>query len=217
MRIHKEGYAIILISLLILSAFDVVFIYYIPSAFFWGILLLASLIFFGLIVYFFRVPNRIVAINDNNIIAPSDGKLVVIENVFEDEYLKTHCIQLSIFMSPLNVHKQWYPINGRVEYTKYHKGKYLVAWHPKSSTDNERSTIVIKSKDDKLILFRQIAGAVARRICTYAKEGEQISQKDEAGFIKFGSRIDVFIPKEAHIKVNIDQKIVGGETILASF
>jgi len=217
MKIHKEGYTIILISLLILSALDAVIIYYIHFALFWSILVFGSLIFFGLIVYFFRVPNRIVSINDNNIIAPSDGKLVVIENVFEDEYLKTDCIQLSIFMSPLNVHKQWYPINGRVEYTKYHKGKYLVAWHPKSSTDNERSTIVIKSKDDKLILFRQIAGAVARRICTYAKDGGQVSQKDEAGFIKFGSRIDVFIPKDAHIKVNIDQKIVGGETILASF
>lgn len=217
MKIHKEGYIIILIALLILSILDAIFIYYIPWILFWSILVLASLIFFGLIVYFFRVPNRTVAINDNNIIAPSDGKLVVIENVFENEFLKTDCVQLSIFMSPLNIHKQWYPINGIIEYLKYHEGKYLVAWHPKSSIENERSSIVVKSKHGKLILFRQIAGAVARRICTYAKEGEQVSQADEAGFIKFGSRIDVFIPKDAHIKVNINQKIIGGQTILASF
>jgi phosphatidylserine decarboxylase len=217
MKIHKEGYIIILIALLILSILDAIFIYYIPWILFWSILVLASLIFFGLIVYFFRVPNRTVAINDNNIIAPSDGKLVVIENVFENEFLKTDCVQLSIFMSPLNIHKQWYPINGIIEYLKYHEGKYLVAWHPKSSIENERSSIVVKSKHGKLILFRQIAGAVARRICIYAREGEQVSQADEAGFIKFGSRIDVFIPKDAHIKVNINQKIIGGQTILASF
>jgi phosphatidylserine decarboxylase len=138
------------------------------------------------------------------------------EEVNESEYLNEQCIQLSIFMSPLNVHKQWYPINGKVEYTKYHPGKYLVAWHPKSSTENERSTIVVKSENGSKILFRQIAGAVARRICNYATQGSSVTQQDEAGFIKFGSRIDVFIPKSASIKVKINDKIIGGKTILAT-
>jgi phosphatidylserine decarboxylase len=141
--------------------------------------------------------------------------LVVIENVNENEFLKEECTQLSIFMSPLNVHKQWYPTNGKVIYSEYHPGKYLVAWHPKSSTDNERTTIVIESKDGTKVLYRQIAGAVARRICNYALKGNKVDQNMEAGFIKFGSRIDVYIPKKANIKVKIDDIITGGKTILA--
>ena len=179
-------------------------------------LLSISVVLLVLVLNFFRVPLRKVTINDKNILAPSDGKLVVIEQVQENEYLKEKCIQLSIFMSPLNVHKQWFPINGKVEYTKYHPGKYLVAWHPKSSTENERSTTVISSNNGTKILFRQIAGAVARRICNYANLGQTITQKDEAGFIKFGSRVDVFVPINATIKVKIGDKIIGGQTILAT-
>ena len=156
-------------------------------------------------------------VSTKDIIAPSDGKLVVNEEVFENEFLKEDCVQLSIFMSPLNVHKQWYPVNGKIIYSKNHPGKYLVAWHPKSSIENERSTIVIETENSQKILFRQIAGAVARRICNYAKEGQSVDQNMEAGFIKFGSRIDVFIPKSATIKVNLNDLIIGGKTILAEF
>lgn len=171
--------------------------------------------FFYLILHFFRNPIRDVKINNRHIIAPSDGKLVVLEEVFENEFLKEDCTQLSIFMSPLNVHKQWYPVNGEVIYSEDHDGKYLVAWHPKSSTENERSTIVIKTEANQKILFRQIAGAVARRICNYSSKGDKVDQNMEAGFIKFGSRIDVFIPKESKIKVSLNDIIIGGETILA--
>lgn len=179
------------------------------------ILSVLSLIFFCLVIYFFRVPKRDIEINDNHIIAPSDGKLVVIEDVYESEYLNEKCIQLSIFMSPLNVHKQWYPNNGKIIYSKYHPGKFLVAWHPKSSTENERTTIVIETNNKYRILYRQIAGAVARRICNYAIEGETVDQSMEAGFIKFGSRIDVLIPKTASLNVSLNDRIVGGKTILA--
>lgn len=216
MKIHKEGFTIIAITIAILSTVNLLIIYWIDIDFVSYTIVGLSLVFFGLILNFFRVPLRKVAINDKHIIAPSDGKLVVMEEVFENEYLKKKCIQLSIFMSPLNVHKQWFPINGKVEYTKYHPGKYLVAWHPKSSTENERSTIVVTSSAGTKILFRQIAGAVARRICNYATKGSSVTQQDEAGFIKFGSRIDVYIPLSAAINVKINDKITGGETILAT-
>jgi len=179
------------------------------------ILSVVSLIFFCLVLYFFRDPKRDIEINDNHIIAPSDGKLVVIEDVYENEYLNEQCTQLSIFMSPLNVHKQWYPNNGKIIYSKYHPGKFLVAWHPKSSTENERTTIVIETNNKYRILYRQIAGAVARRICNYAIEGETIDQSMEAGFIKFGSRIDVLVPKTSSLNVSLNDRIVGGKTILA--
>ena len=171
--------------------------------------------FFYLILHFFRNPERDITINDKHILAPSDGKLVVIENVFEDEYLNEEYTQLSIFMSPFNVHKQWYPSNGKVIYSKYHPGKYLVAWNPKSSTENERTSIVIQSNTNHLILYRQIAGAVARRICNYAKKNDTVNQSLEAGFIKFGSRIDVLVPKSAEIKVKLEDTIIGGKTVLA--
>ena len=216
MKIHKEGFTIIAIAIAIFSTINLLIIYWIDIDFVSYTIVGLSLVFFGLILNFFRVPLRKVAINDKHIIAPSDGKLVVMEEVFENEYLKEKCIQLSIFMSPLNVHKQWFPINGKVEYTKYHPGKYLVAWHPKSSTENERSTIVVTSSAGTKILFRQIAGAVARRICNYATKGSSVTQQDEAGFIKFGSRIDVYIPLSASINVKINDKITGGETILAT-
>lgn len=217
MKIHKEGFKIITIFFLLLAGLDFVFIYFIPWVWLWGVLVLASVIFFYLIVYFFRVPKRTVTIDDNKILAPSDGKVVVIEEVQETEYLNDKYTQISIFMSPLNVHCQWYPINGIVKYFKYHPGKYLVAWHPKSSTENERTTIVVEDKQGRKILFRQIAGAVARRIVYFGKEGEEAKQDKEAGFIKFGSRIDVFIPIKSTINVKIDQNVVGSKTVLATF
>jgi phosphatidylserine decarboxylase len=217
MKIHKEGHLIILISFLILAGLNTVFILFIPWMWLNSILGLASLIFFYLIVSFFRVPKRLVTLSDNQILAPSDGKVVVIEEVEEREFLNVRCRQISIFMSPLNVHAQWYPINGVVKYFKYHPGLYLVAWHPKSSTDNERTTIVVEDKQGKLILFRQIAGAVARRIVFFGKEGEEARQDKEAGFIKFGSRIDVFVPLDAKIEVQLEQMVTGSQTVLATF
>ena len=215
MKIHKEGYTTIVLATLILSIINFLIYKYFPLLILQIIIVLASTILFYLILHFFRNPVRNVEINNNHIIAPSDGKLVVVEDVFENEFLKEDCTQLSIFMSPLNVHKQWYPVNGKIIYSKNHKGKYLVAWHPKSSLENERSTIVIETEQSHKILFRQIAGAVARRICNYSKEGVIVNQKMEAGFIKFGSRIDVFIPKKAKIKVSLNDIIIGGKTILA--
>lgn len=217
MKIHREGFKIIALFFLALAILDFVFITYIPWGWLWILLVSASVVFFYLIVYFFRVPKRNITINDTVILAPSDGKLVVIEEVDETEYFNKKMIQLSIFMSPLNVHCQWYPINGEVTYYKYHKGSYLVAWHPKSSTENERTTIVVKNKNGNEILFRQIAGAVARRIVFFGKVGEEAAQNKEAGFIKFGSRIDVFLPLDANINVKLDQKIVGNQTVLATF
>ncbi|MBT6030225.1 MAG: phosphatidylserine decarboxylase family protein [Crocinitomicaceae bacterium] len=176
-----------------------------------------SIVFFFLIVQFFRIPKRNPIVDGNKIIAPSDGKIVVIEEIIEQEYFNDKRIQLSIFMSPLNVHAQWYPIPGIVNYFKYHPGKYLVAWHPKSSTENERSTIVIKKDAGQEVMFRQIAGAVARRIICYAKEGDQAVQGENCGFIKFGSRIDVILPLDAKILVDLNTKTVGSETVLAEF
>ena len=214
MKIHREGYATIAIVLIFLSLINSLAYYFNPIWIVNIIISVLSFVFFYLILHFFRNPERDITINDRHILAPSDGKLVVIENVFEDEYLKEECTQLSIFMSPLNVHKQWYPTNGKVIYSQYHPGKYLVAWNPKSSTENERTSIVIQSNNHR-ILYRQIAGAVARRICNYAKQDDVVDQSLEAGFIKFGSRIDVLIPKSAEIKVKLDDIIVGGKTILA--
>ena len=217
MRIHKEGYTTIIIAIAFLTIINVISFKLIPFLLIHVFILLISLVFFYLILHFFRNPERKVLVSNKDIMAPSDGKLVVNEEVFENEFLKEDCVQLSIFMSPLNVHKQWYPVNGKIIYSKNHPGKYLVAWHPKSSTENERSTIVIETENSQKILFRQIAGAVARRICNYAKEGRTVDQNMEAGFIKFGSRIDVFIPKSAKIKVNLNDLIIGGKTILAEF
>jgi phosphatidylserine decarboxylase len=217
MKIHNEGFKIITLFFLLLVGLDFVLIYFIPITWIWAILVGASVIFFYLIVSFFRVPKRAVTIDGNKILAPSDGKVVVIEEVQETEYLNDKYTQISIFMSPLNVHCQWYPINGIVKYFKYHPGKYLVAWHPKSSTDNERTTIVVEDKEGRQILFRQIAGAVARRIVYFGKEGEEARQDKEAGFIKFGSRIDVFIPLKSTIDVKIGENVVGSQTVLATF
>lgn len=217
MRIHKEGNKIILVTFLILAAINLV-----VGRFFWDIvwfpatILVASLIFFILVVRFFRVPTRVIQHQPGVVLAPADGKVVAIEKTFEGEYYNEERIQLSVFMSPLNVHIQWYPIPGKVLYSKYHSGKYLVAFHPKSSTENERTSIVVEEQPGVSLLFRQIAGAVARRIVCYAKENDQVTQEKEAGFIKFGSRVDLMLPLDADINVEIGQKVTGTQTVLAT-
>ena len=177
--------------------------------------LIASIVIFFLIVQFFRVPTREVRQSDREIVAPCDGKVVVIEEVVETEYFKGPRRQISIFMSPLNVHVNWNPISGVIQYFKYHPGLYLVAWHPKSSTENERTTVVIRNNEGIDVLFRQIAGAAARRIRWYVKEGDKVEQSTEMGFIKFGSRVDLYIPLDAEVKVNLQDKTVGSVTVLA--
>jgi phosphatidylserine decarboxylase len=179
------------------------------------IVLSISLIFFILIVQFFRNPFRNTIVNDNHVIAPADGKVVVIEEVEETEYFKDKRRQVSIFMSPINVHVNRNPISGIVKYAKYHPGKYLVAWHPKSSTENERTTVVIAGSKAE-VLFRQVAGALAKRIVYYVKEGDMATQGGEMGFIKFGSRIDLYLPLSAKIEVSLQQKTKGGETVVAT-
>ncbi|HLU80547.1 MAG TPA: phosphatidylserine decarboxylase family protein [Flavobacteriaceae bacterium] len=175
----------------------------------------ASLIIFILVLQFFRNPKRITELNDNHVIAPVDGKVVVIEEVFEKEYFKDVRLQVSTFMSPINVHVTRHPISGKVVFSKYHPGKYLVAWHPKSSEKNERTTVVVKNDQVGEILYRQIAGALAKRIVNYAKEGDEVVQGSDSGFIKFGSRLDVFLPKGTPVEVVLNQKVKGGVTVIA--
>jgi phosphatidylserine decarboxylase len=167
------------------------------------------------VLQFFRNPKRTVEINENHILAPVDGKVVVIEEVYEGEYFKDKRIQVSIFMSPINVHVTRYALSGIVKFSKYHPGKFLVAWHPKASEENERTTVVIENNTFGAILYRQIAGALARRIVNYAQEGMQVVQGTDAGFIKFGSRVDIFLPLGTPINVVLDQKAIGGKTIIA--
>lgn len=213
---HKEGFKIIIIATFIVGLGIIVIDYLVELI--WLNKLLSVLLFgfYVLILQFFRNPKRQTIINDAHIIAPVDGKVVVIEEVFEKEYFKEKRIQVSIFMSPLNVHVTRYPIGGEVVFSKYHPGKYLVAWHPKASEDNERTTVVIANKTAGEILYRQIAGALARRIVNYAEPQMQVIQGSDAGFIKFGSRVDVFLPLNAVIKVNLNDKVKGGEQIIAT-
>lgn len=215
MNIHREGYKIILISTLLFVG--VILGLSELGAPQWLMLLLGLplLVLYILIIRFFRNPPRYSDKTENGVVSPCDGKVVVIEEVEETEYFKDKRIQISIFMSPLNVHVNRNPISGLVSYFKYHPGKYLVAWHPKSSTENERTTAVIKSDQGVEILFRQIAGAVARRIRWYIKPNDKVAQGGEMGFIKFGSRVDVFVPVGSDIKVEIDQKVTAAESLLA--
>ena len=214
---HKEGYKIILFTALILVVSIFLLDNYVSNFWIQKFLMITVLVLFILILQFFRNPKRNTAIDDNCIIAPADGKVVVVEEVAENEYFKDQRRQISIFMSPLNVHVTRYPLSGKVLYSKYHPGKYLVAWHPKSSEENERTTIVVENKTAGKILYRQIAGAVARRIVNYAKVDQNVIQGSDAGFIKFGSRIDIFVPLDMKVEVNLDQKTRGGETIIARF
>lgn len=215
--IHKEGRTLLFVLLLIFCGINYAIAYYFPlEELVQRLVIAASLILYLLVLQFFRNPTRRVEnISDKIIIAPADGKVVVIEEAQENEYFNDKRKQISIFMSPINVHVNRMPISGIIQYFKYHQGKYLVAWHPKSSTENERTTTVVKTANGTEVLFRQIAGAVARRIKWYIKENQKLVQGQEFGFIKFGSRVDLFLPLEAEIKVNIDDKTVGGKTVIA--
>jgi phosphatidylserine decarboxylase len=215
---HKEGAKIILIST---TTFVVLLLggsYLIGNEHPWilktvQIALLALLL---LVLQFFRNPDRRIHPNDDLVLAPVDGKVVVIEEVFESEYFKDQRLQVSIFMSPINVHITRYAVSGKVNYSKYHPGKYLVAWHPKASTENERTTVVIENPVFGEILYRQVAGALAKRIVNYAEEGTQVTQGDDAGFIKFGSRVDIYLPIGTKLDVKLNQKAIGNRTIIAS-
>jgi len=210
---HKEGHKIILLTFITVVIITLLIDYFsINHKTYIQIFLIIQLI---IVLQFFRNPKRITNFGDKNIVSPVDGKVVVIEEVFEPEYFKEKRIQVSIFMSPINVHVTRYPIGGQVIYSKYHPGKYLVAWHPKSSTDNERTSIVIKNENCGEILYRQIAGALAKRIVNYAKESSYVNQGDDAGFIKFGSRVDLFLPLDTKINVSLNQKVKGAEDIIA--
>jgi phosphatidylserine decarboxylase len=215
--IHKEGYKTIFYSLIVGIGLLLLFIGITPKILFVRVIIYSFFIlYFFIILQFFRNPKRDIEINDENILSPADGKVVVIEDVIETEYLNTKCKQISVFMNIFNVHANWYPVNGVVKYYKYHPGLFLVAFNPKSSTDNERTTIVVETNTKKEnILFRQIAGLIARRIVCYAKVGEQVTQNQQCGFIKFGSRLDIFIPLHYKINVKLGQKVKAGQTILA--
>lgn len=188
---------------------------YVPSALVQNLTLAASIFVYLLILQFFRLPACVTPEDPTAVYAPADGKVVVIEKTTETEYLKDERIQVSIFMSPINVHVNRAPVKGKVSFFKYHPGKYLVAWHPKSSTENERTTVAMETANGTKILFRQIAGALARRIKWYVKEGDELAQGQEFGFIKFGSRVDVYLPLDAKVEVKIDEKTTGGKTVIA--
>tara|TARA_B100000795_G_C22759212_1_gene422842 strand:+ start:225 stop:881 length:657 start_codon:yes stop_codon:yes gene_type:complete len=212
---HKEGYKIIIFTFVFVLAgilFSERFI-----ELYWPLKVIQSLLLLFLIIVlqFFRNPKRVTLINDHQIIAPVDGKIVVIEEVEEPEYFKGKKLQVSIFMSPINVHVTRYALNGIVKYSKYHPGKYLVAWHPKASTENERTTIVLENEVFGEVLYRQIAGALAKRIVNYAEEGKKVVQGTDAGFIKFGSRVDLFLPIETKLTVKIGDRVKGGVQVIA--
>lgn len=213
---HKEGHKIILITLFIVVAVFLAADNFISNQIVQSIVYGITLVFLILILQFFRNPKRYTQQNENHIIAPVDGKVVVIEEVFEKEYFKDKRLQVSIFMSPINVHVTRYAISGLVKFSKYHPGKYLVAWHPKASEENERTTIVVENNSFGAILYRQIAGALAKRIVNYAKEGQNVVQGTDAGFIKFGSRVDLYLPLDTKLNVTLNQKVKGGETVIAS-
>ena len=215
LHFHREGYKIIAITFAFVIAGILLSDTYIDLVWISKSIQIVLLVFLILILQFFRNPKRITQINDNHIIAPVDGKVVVIEEVEEPEYFKGKRLQVSIFMSPINVHVTRYALSGVVKYSKYHPGKYLVAWHPKSSTENERTTIVVENKSFGPVLYRQIAGALAKRIVNYAVEGEQVIQGTDAGFIKFGSRVDVFLPINTKLNVKIGDKVKGGVQVIA--
>ena len=213
---HKEGAKIILISTTLFVVLLLVSPMVISNPWILKSVQILMLLLLVTVLQFFRNPKRPLEVNDYNIIAPVDGKVVVIEEVFEPEYFKDQRLQVSIFMSPINVHVTRYATSGKVRYSKYHPGKFLVAWHPKASTENERTTVVIENRIFGEIMYRQIAGALAKRIVNYAEEGMQVRQGEDAGFIKFGSRVDIYLPIGTNVNVKIGQKAVGNQTIVAS-
>jgi phosphatidylserine decarboxylase len=215
MNIHKEGLITIVLVFALTVVINFIISYATNKPLIGIITALVTIPVFLLVVWFFRNPSRPVVPDESIVLSPADGKVVVIKKTFEKEYFKDERWQVSIFMSPLNVHANRYPVSGQVTYFKYHPGKYLVAWHPKSSELNERATVVIKTLKGQEILIRQIAGAVARRIVPYSKEGAQVKQGDELGFIKFGSRVDIFLPLDVGIAVKPDQKVLGNVDVIA--
>jgi phosphatidylserine decarboxylase len=213
---HREGQQILVISIVSIIAINLASVNFIENRIVQYVIFIATLVLFVLIAQFFRNPKRKFILNNNTAFSPVDGKVVTIEEVFENEVLKKKCIQISIFMSPLNVHVTRYPLSGEITYSKYHKGKFLVAWHPKSSEENERTTVALQTNNFGEILYRQIAGAVARRIVNYAKAEHKAIQCEDSGFIKFGSRVDVFLPLDCEIKVKINDVVKGGLSPIAS-
>ena len=218
MTIHKEGYKSIGIAALLFGFINIISFNFLSASMPWlaVVIFIITLGLFLFLVSFFRIPNRTLTINENQVICPADGKVVVIEEITDVEYFKDKRIQVSIFMSPANVHVNRNPISGLVKYNQYHKGKYLVAWHPKSSTENERHSVVIENSKG-IVLVKQIAGALAKRICNYLTVGDKVKQGEELGFIKFGSRVDVLLPIGTTINVQLNQVVLGGVTVLASF
>jgi phosphatidylserine decarboxylase len=212
---HKEGHKILLISFILLLGLSLITDLFIELKWLKVVLLITLLGLFILVAQFFRNPKRSTTINSSQVLAPVDGKVVVIEEVYEKEYFNDKRLQVSVFMSPLNVHVTRYPLGGKVLFSKYHPGKYLVAWHPKSSEENERTTIVVENETYGKVLYRQIAGAMAKRIVNYAKEGDLAEQGSDSGFIKFGSRVDLFLPLDTNIKIQLNQKVKGGITVIA--
>lgn len=218
MRIHKEGYRIIMITgIVVLVIALIINLIWPHQTIFHYLLYLALAVFFFIVVRFFRLPERPIRTDSDTILCPADGTIVAIEEVFEPEYFKDNRRQVSIFMSPSNVHVNRYPVSGKIVYTNYWPGSFLVAWHPKSSTENERNTVVIDHTVYGPVMVRQIAGALARRIVCYAKTNERITQGLELGFIKFGSRVDLFLPLSAKINVRLEEKVKGGITMIGSF
>jgi len=213
---HKEGAQSILLGIVFTAVVLLLSDKFIELNWLKMTIQISTLVLLIIILQFFRNPKRTVIPNENQIIAPVDGKVVVIEEVYEGEFFKDKRIQVSIFMSPINVHVTRYALSGIVKFSKYHPGKFLVAWHPKASEENERTTVVIENKTFGAILYRQIAGALARRIVNYAEEGMQVTQGEDAGFIKFGSRVDIFLPIGTPINVALNQKAIGGKTIIAT-
>lgn len=217
MTIHKAGYKLLVkIAVALLIANALVF-YFLGNSLIFHVVWIASSIIYLLIVNFFRSPNRIVLLNDNHILAPADGKIVVIEETEENEYFHDRRLQVSIFMSLFNVHINWFPVNGIIRYFKYHEGNFAAAYLPKSSTENERTSIAIECNNGETILMRQIAGAMAKRIVSYAPVGGKARQDQHAGFIKFGSRVDLFLPLDTKIEVKLGQKTAGSQTIIGTF
>jgi phosphatidylserine decarboxylase len=214
MKIHREGYKYIIIATVLWLGLGWLAGHFIPWSWLAGIITFILFLLWFWVVAFFRLPYREHTADETKVVAPADGKVVVIEETYEPEYFKDKRLQVSIFMSPINVHVNRNPISGIIKYMKYHPGKYLVAWHPKSSTENERTTLVIGNEKGE-ILLRQIAGALARRICYYVKEGDQVKQNDEFGFIRFGSRVDIYLPLGSKVDVSIGQVVKGGVTVVS--
>ncbi|MBP0903377.1 phosphatidylserine decarboxylase family protein [Mariniflexile gromovii] len=212
---HKEGHKIIFLTFVFVVGCSLLVDNFIPITWLRTIVLIVLLAFLIIILQFFRNPKRHTVLNNKQVVSPVDGKVVVIEEVFEKEYFNDKRLQVSIFMSPINVHVTRYPISGNVIFSKYHPGKFLVAWHPKASEENERTTVVVENETYGKVLHRQIAGALAKRIVNYAKINDKVIQGGESGFIKFGSRVDLFLPLDTKIKVKLNQKVRGGESIIA--